>query len=117
MAEGERVLEVGPGEGALTKVLLARGAVVIAVEKDHRLISFLQEIFAREMQRNILMLYEGDALEFDVKNIQEKKYKVVGNIPYYITGALLKKFLSADTTSRHACFFGAKRSRRAHRAQ
>lgn len=95
LAEGDRVLEVGPGEGALTKELLARGAVVTAVEKDHRLISFLQEIFAREIAEKQLMLYEADALDFDVKHIQEKKYKLVGNIPYYITGALLKKFLSA----------------------
>ena len=93
--KGDCVLEVGPGEGALTEVLLARGAKVSAVEKDSRLISLLQEKFAQELSSGQFVLYEGDALEFDVKNLKEKKYKVAGNIPYYITGALLKKFLTA----------------------
>lgn len=92
---GERVLEVGPGEGSLTEVLLARGARVSAVEKDSRLISFLQKKFEREISEKQFELYEADALEFEVKNIKNKKYKAVGNIPYYITGALFKKFLSA----------------------
>jgi 16S rRNA (adenine1518-N6/adenine1519-N6)-dimethyltransferase len=92
--KGGRVLEVGPGEGALTEVLLARGARVTAIEKDSRLISFLQEKFEREVSEKRFELFEADALEFDIKNIKEKKYKVAGNIPYYITGALLKKFLT-----------------------
>jgi 16S rRNA (adenine1518-N6/adenine1519-N6)-dimethyltransferase len=86
--EGETVLEIGPGEGALTEVLLERGAKVIALEKDSRLISVLQEKFA-DKQFEVI---EGDALEYET---QFKIYKVVGNIPYYITGALFKKFLSA----------------------
>ena len=86
--EGETVLEIGPGEGALTEVLLERGAKVIALEKDSRLIEVLREKFAG---RNFEVV-EGDALEFKPKF---KNYKVVGNIPYYITGALFKKFLTA----------------------
>ena len=46
IAPGERVLEVGPGEGALTKELLARGAKVTAIEKDSRLIPILKKTFA-----------------------------------------------------------------------
>ncbi len=85
---GDLVLEVGPGEGTLTEVLLRRGAKVVAVEKDARLITFLKNKFAGQN----LHVVEGDALEFEPAY---KKYKVVGNIPYYITGALFKKFLSA----------------------
>lgn len=88
IAKGDVVLEIGPGDGALTKELLARGARVVAIEKDSRLISLLQEKFAQEK----FEVVEGDALEFEPTF---KKYKVVGNIPYYITGALLRKFLSA----------------------
>lgn len=88
ITKGEAVLEIGPGDGALTEVLLERGAKVVAVEKDSRLIDFLRDKFAG---KNIEIV-EGDALAYEPKL---KKYKVVANIPYYITGALLKKFLSA----------------------
>ena len=91
---GETVLEIGPGEGVLTEALLARGARVVAIEKDHRLIPLLNEKFAG----SDFKIYEGDALKYDISYFfdPDKKYKLVGNIPYYITGALLRKFLSAQ---------------------
>lgn len=92
--KGETVLEVGPGEGALTKELLARGARVVAVEKDSRLIPILKEKFAKEIASRKFMLYEGDALGVSPTKLKLKKYKVAANIPYYITGALLRKFLT-----------------------
>jgi 16S rRNA (adenine1518-N6/adenine1519-N6)-dimethyltransferase len=84
--KGDTIVEIGPGEGALTEVLLERGARVIALEKDARLIPILTEKFKGKK----FELIEGDALEFEPSLT---KYKVVGNIPYYITGALLRKFL------------------------
>jgi 16S rRNA (adenine1518-N6/adenine1519-N6)-dimethyltransferase len=94
ITKGDTVLEIGPGEGALTAVLLERGARVIAVEKDARLIDFLREKFAGKDFEVI----EGDALEFDPSGygLVANGYKVVGNVPYYITGALFRKFLSGD---------------------
>src|SRR3989338_11160001 len=89
--EGEVAVEIGPGEGALTEVLLERGAKVVAIEKDSRLISFLKEKFAGKDFEVI----EGDALEFDCYKLEAQSYKLIGNIPYYITGALFKKFLTA----------------------
>ncbi len=87
--KGETVLEIGPGEGTLTTVLLERGAQVIALEKDSRLIPVLKEKFAgREFE-----VIEGDALQYD---ISYEKYKAVGNIPYYISGALFRKFLTVE---------------------
>lgn len=92
---GDRVLEIGPGEGALTKELLARGAVVTVVEKDHRLIPLLEVTFTKEITDGSLTVHEGDALEIDTEQLMGKRpYKLVANIPYYITGALFKKFLS-----------------------
>ncbi len=88
ITKGETVLEIGPGEGALTAVLLERGAKVVALEKDVRLIEVLKEKFKGQDFKVV----EGDALEYEPKF---KKYKVVGNVPYYITGALFKKFLTA----------------------
>ncbi len=90
---GERVLEIGPGEGALTRVLLARGAHVHAIEKDRRLIPVLEETFAQEITEKRLTLSEGDVLEQE--HSIEQPYKLVANIPYYITGAIIEKFLSA----------------------
>lgn len=94
---GERVIEVGPGEGALTAVLLSRGAKVVALEKDRRLIPVLKEKFEKEIEHGALVVHECDALEAELVAFipKNKKYKVVANIPYYITGALLKKFLTA----------------------
>jgi len=92
----ERVLEVGPGDGALTTEILARGARVLAVEKDRRLISVLAEKFAREIKNDQLKIIEADILDLDVSQYfaKNQKYKIVANIPYYISGAIFKKFLS-----------------------
>lgn len=96
--KGESVLEVGPGDGALTGELLARGARVVAVEKDRRLIPLLAEKFKAEIAAEQLTLVEADALHFDISKygLRGGAYKLVANIPYYITGALLKKFLSGE---------------------
>ncbi|MES2006568.1 MAG: 16S rRNA (adenine(1518)-N(6)/adenine(1519)-N(6))-dimethyltransferase RsmA [Patescibacteria group bacterium] len=95
ITKGEWVLEVGPGEGVLTRELLSHGAKVVAIEKDHRLIPVLEKTFAEEIKAKQLFVYEGDALELSLKDVGIKgTYKVVANIPYYITGLLIKKFLS-----------------------
>lgn len=89
------VLEIGPGKGALTEKLLENSKHVIAVEKDYELFGFLKEKFSREIEQGSFLLIQGNILEFDIKNhIPEKKYKVIANIPYNITGAILKKFLT-----------------------
>lgn len=92
---GDAVLEIGPGRGILTAELLSRGARVIAIEKDSRLIPELSADFAREIAEKNLHLTEGDALTMEPKSLglTNGAYKVVANIPYYITGALFEKFL------------------------
>jgi 16S rRNA (adenine1518-N6/adenine1519-N6)-dimethyltransferase len=94
ITKGMRVLEIGPGDGALTEVLLAQGAQVTAVEKDRRLIPILEEKFTKEIAQGELTVVEADALEFDTEKYIQGEYTVVGNIPYYITGALIKKYLT-----------------------
>ncbi|HVU80157.1 MAG TPA: 16S rRNA (adenine(1518)-N(6)/adenine(1519)-N(6))-dimethyltransferase RsmA [Candidatus Paceibacterota bacterium] len=89
---GEWVLEIGPGEGVLTAELLARGARVAAVEKDNRLMPVLAEKFSKELEEGRFVLIEGDVLEKSIE--MAEPYKLVANIPYYITGAILEKFLS-----------------------
>ena len=94
----DTVLEIGPGKGALTKALLNTGANVIAIEKDRELIPVLEEMFSNEIKKKQLKIIEGDALLFNPKEIGLKKntYKLIANIPYYITGALFEKFLEDE---------------------
>ena len=97
---GDVVVEVGPGEGVLTDALLNAGARVIAIEKDKRCIALLTERFSDALNDEHLLLIEGDILEkktleevFGTLLLPIPVYKVVANIPYYITGALFRLFL------------------------
>ncbi len=112
------ILEIGPGKGALTEKLLEKAGTVIAVEKDRELLEFLKTKFEKEIKEEKLKLIDGDILEFNIsqavlsfahglagegtqKTEDLRKipkllgYKIIANIPYNITGAILKKFLTA----------------------
>jgi 16S rRNA (adenine1518-N6/adenine1519-N6)-dimethyltransferase len=90
------ILEIGPGKGALTKKLLEKAGHVIAIEKDRNLVEFLKEKFEKEIKNKKLILVEDDCLKFNPKDykLETKNYKLIANIPYNITGAILKKFLT-----------------------
>ena len=116
------ILEIGPGKGALTKKLLEKAGKIIAVEKDNELFEFLQEKFSEEIKKGKLILLNKDILDitakqdvlkrtlgrsgddgqrrFSAENIRGesenilRSYKLIANIPYNITGAILKKFLT-----------------------
>ncbi len=93
----EVIVEIGPGHGELTEKLLERGAGVIAVEKDEDLVSGLKKKFKGEIGDSRLNILHSDIRELDASDILPKgtsRYKLVGNIPYYITGFLLRSFLS-----------------------
>jgi 16S rRNA (adenine1518-N6/adenine1519-N6)-dimethyltransferase len=94
----ETVLEIGPGKGVLTEELLKRGAKVVAVEKDDDLIPFLQKKFEKQISESKLVLVHEDVLDFQfsIFNSQTVGYKLVANIPYYITGQIIRKFLTAE---------------------
>jgi 16S rRNA (adenine1518-N6/adenine1519-N6)-dimethyltransferase len=85
----EEIIEIGPGLGTLTSFLAESKAKVIAVEKDHKLVDYLKNKFAG--QENVKIV-EGDVLRFDPKSYKLKaiSYKLVGNIPYYISSHLLR---------------------------
>lgn len=87
------VLEIGPGEGVMTTELLKQAKKVIVVEKDHRLIPLLQEKFTTEIKNKKLEIIEGDVLETDIEKVLKEDYKIIANIPYYITGQIIRKFL------------------------
>lgn len=98
LSVGEIVLEVGPGTGALTKELLARGAQVIALEADPRAIESLEETFATEISNDQLTIHHHDVRELNLADFGLKAggYKVVANIPYYLSGLLFRTFLESD---------------------
>ncbi len=91
----DAVLEVGPGEGILTEILLEKAGRVVAVETDGRLVEFLRKKFAD--RKNLEIVY-GDILKFNPTNykLRTKDYKIIANIPYYITSFFLRKFLGSD---------------------
>ncbi len=96
LTDKDVVLEIGPGDGALTKELIMRAKKVIAVEKDVKLINILKQTFKKEIEKNILELIHDDILlcDFSKLKLTNKSYKVVANIPYYITGILIRTLLT-----------------------
>lgn len=94
VTESDTVLEIGPGTGVLTRELLARARKVYAVETDHELIPRLQETFAQEIASEKLVLIHIDVRVFDPVVIGTP-YLLVANIPYYITGEIVRQFLTA----------------------
>jgi len=91
----DTVLEIGPGPGVLTELIAAAAGRVIAVELDDRLVPFLQERFAA--QPNVTIIH-GDILRSDPGALAEgRPYKVVANLPYYITSAAIRHLLEAKS--------------------
>ncbi len=133
ISRGDLILEIGPGEGALTEHLLKEvstkeGAKIFCIEKDHRLINILNEKFeigGRGGEDNFkegdaasgasskkiedgqedgkIEIVEADILKwggaeyFTENKINNFEYKIIANIPYYITGAIIEKFLEEKT--------------------
>ncbi len=100
VGKSDTVLEIGPGEGVLTRALLDKGARVIAIEKDDRLIIELNNTFKDEISQKSLILIHGDVLDLVGKDAMSanlakllgKSYKLIANIPYYITGEIIERF-------------------------
>src|SRR6185503_14505409 len=85
--EGERVYEVGPGPGGLTRALLRAGAEVVAVERDRRCLPALAEL--GEAADGRLRLIEGDALALDEAAEAGRGAHIAANLPYNVGTALL----------------------------
>lgn len=99
IGEGDTVLEIGPGRGALTEKLLATNCRVLAIEKDDELYDFLKNKFEKEISLGKLNLVHDDILNFKpvTYNLTDRNYKLISNIPYNLTGIIIKKFLEIDT--------------------
>lgn len=87
---GDFVMEIGAGKGVLTKALLKKGAKVTAVEKDSALAKELTREFIKDINSGNLIVIKGDVRDV-LKNMKFKnKWKLVGSIPYYLTGQILR---------------------------
>jgi 16S rRNA (adenine1518-N6/adenine1519-N6)-dimethyltransferase len=89
----DEVLEVGSGLGDLTRLLASTSKRVVGIEIDGRLIPILE---ARLVGWQNVQIIQENILDVVPGEIFQGNYKVVGNLPYYITGQLLKKFLSFE---------------------
>jgi 16S rRNA (adenine1518-N6/adenine1519-N6)-dimethyltransferase len=82
----ETVLEIGPGRGALTDILVDRAGRLIAIEYDRALAALLRERYVR---RGNVLIAEADVLEVSLGELAAGPYVLVGNVPYYITTPIL----------------------------
>lgn len=91
------IVEVGPGKGALTEYILKRYDSVVAVEKDALLVVSLKERFSADIASGRLTLITGDIRDDEwLRAVDDKPYAVIANIPYYLTGSLIRDLLSGE---------------------
>ncbi len=90
LSREDLVVEVGAGVGTLTRPLAEHAGHVIALELDDGLVAILRDQVAN---LNNVQIFHGDVLQFSASPFPHHGYKVVGNLPYYITSAVLRHFL------------------------
>ena len=110
--ESDRILEIGPGIGTLTQALAETGADVTCVELDKR----LPEVLAHTLEAyDNVRVIQGDILKVNIPEIMgDKPFKVVANLPYYITTPIIMALLRKTFTHNRYRSHGTKRSCRTH---
>jgi 16S rRNA (adenine1518-N6/adenine1519-N6)-dimethyltransferase len=97
LTEEDQVIEIGPGLGSLTQSIADICSKVIAIEVDERLVRVLKDLF---LGYHNLEIIHGDVLKEDLKALMASSggaWKVVANLPYYITSPVLSKLLEAKS--------------------
>jgi len=112
-APNQPILEIGPGAGALTQVLLETGARVTALETDLGAISFLNEKFEAEIESGQLRIIEGDGRFFELPSPATIPWTVVSNLPYNVGTIIFLNLLNqAEKIERMVLMFQAEVSQR-----
>jgi len=91
LSRSDMVVEVGAGAGTLTRLLAEQAGRVLALELDDQLVELLREQFSESSNVEVI---HADVLRLSPSDLPQQDYKVVGNLPYYITSAVLRRFLS-----------------------
>lgn len=94
-----RVVEIGPGKGALTESLLERADKVVAIEVDPHLVHYLHQKFRDPIEQGRLEVIEGDVLKTNIAG-----EVIVGNLPYYITSPILERVFALGDSWARAVF-------------
>jgi 16S rRNA (adenine1518-N6/adenine1519-N6)-dimethyltransferase len=94
LSKADKVLEIGPGLGPLTELLLAQSNQVLAIEKDNRLYDILKERFANT---NSIELVHADALDYVKDHREWQDWKLVSNLPYSVASPILVELAQATT--------------------
>jgi 16S rRNA (adenine1518-N6/adenine1519-N6)-dimethyltransferase len=105
VTNNDNILEIGPGFGVLSKELARRAKKVLLVETDRTLFAYLKKEFSQKENFEII---NEDILKIPNKKIKEKlggDYKIVSNIPYSITGKIIRKFVSDSDSKPFDAFF------------
>lgn len=97
LTKADLVVEIGPGRGALTELLLSRAGHVVAVELDRELAGRLKKSHEGDPRLTVI---EGDILEVSLETIVNRPFAVVGNVPYYITTPILFHVLKGPLPTR-----------------
>lgn len=109
LQKGDKVLEIGPGTGLLTDKLLEKSEKIICIEKDFRMVDFLTKKYdlnGKEKNEDGIRILQEDILEVNLPQFLKDNnfcdYKVVANIPYYITGKILRLLLETEIQPKQA---------------
>lgn len=100
--DSPKIIEIGPGRGALTEVLLKGSSKVTAIEIDPVLIHYLRQKFQQQIESGRLELLEGDVLKVDLAGPEGAV--IAGNLPYYITSPILERVFAAEGRWQRAVF-------------
>lgn len=93
----ETVVEIGPGRGSLTDLLVARAGKLVGIEIDRALAAGLAKRYESDERVQIV---QGDVLELDLPSVAGRKFALVGNVPYYITTPIIFQALRPPRAAR-----------------
>lgn len=98
VSKNDTVLEIGPGLGTLTQTLAKHAKKVIAIEKDQTMVDILQETVVNLKNVEVIRGDIAQIIKSRLSSINQlpKNYKLVANIPYYLTSFLIRSFLETD---------------------
>ncbi len=93
--QNDTVIEIGPGLGTLTKELSKKSGRVVAIEKDTKMCEILKETL-KDLENTDVV--HADILNIEISELKVKNYKVVANLPYYVSTAIIRKFLETKNS-------------------